>query len=160
MSHFVVCPPGFAFLLLFLSTLLGQILTCRRSFNCSNKPTGAWAELSVGHESDLAKGTNHRERRRETLTAEGCGSAFSLLPFAPWWIFSFSCSLYCCWELRWLVKINLHAQRGKRTVVSLAGTALSCAERSGGFDLCVCVCSFGWSGYVIHHAVVRRTQQA
>lgn len=28
-------------ILFFLSLLLGQILTCRRSFNCSNKPTGA-----------------------------------------------------------------------------------------------------------------------
>lgn len=95
----------------------------------------------MGHESDLAKGTNHRERRGETLTAEGCGSAFSLLPFAPWWIFCFSCSLYLLLRaLTWLVKINLHARRGKRTVVSLAGTTVSCAFEGACASACVCVC--------------------
>lgn len=81
----------------------------------------------MGHESDLAKGTNHRARRRETLTAEGCGSAFSLLI-----LFLLLGGFFYCSPRRnprpcWLFQINLRAQQSERTVAPLAAMALSSA---------------------------------
>lgn len=53
-----------------------------RSLSWSNKPTGACAEISGGHESDLAKGMKQNGRSREALTSHTFTSAFS----SPLWI--------------------------------------------------------------------------
>lgn len=120
---------------------------------------GTWVGLGWGLKS--------QRRRRETLTAEGCSPAFSLLPprLRSWWVWDFFLlSVLLLRALTCFVNINLYVWKQSRKVVSLAWAEPCCAgERTGVLScvsVCACECLFGQKWDVIHHAVVRRTQQA
>lgn len=96
----------------------------------------------MGHESDLAEGTNHRAGGREALTAQGCGSASSLLPSA-------ASSL----PFQPFLPPVLPVKQGKGPLMHSAAPGPTVFLRA-------CVRRFGPGGRVIHHAVVSQPQRA
>lgn len=106
-----------------LTSLLGHELSCLWDMNRT------WPRAQI------------TERQEERPDSKGLQLSFLPPPLCS--LVNFLLFLLSTLLLRapaWLVKMNLHARRGKRTVVSPAWTAQSCAENWWvSLYLCMCV---------------------